>query len=382
MRNTQKLLLLITFILILAFPATALAAELPSAARPGHSAWINPQDQIVVSGNYELQSGQTLEGNLWVYGGNAKLDQDSTVTGNVILIGGNFFGDGNVNGSITAIGGSADLGDHAVIHGNVRLIGGSFTRANGARVEGQVITENRGPFQFTGPSRVQVPGVDVRVDPFWSFLSLLFRAFLTAAIAVLVVMFLPRHTERVSNVVMTQPLISGGLGLLTIIIVPIVLVVIMITIILIPVSILGFLILALTIVFGWIAIGVEIGQRMAAAFKTEWVLPVSAAIGTFVLTLVADGIGRIPCVGWLVPAVIALLGLGGVLLTRFGTQVYPTFGPGTPIPPSGPSYPVTPTPPAEPTPYDRGPIVYPPDEGPSGSGTVTSPAPPEEPPAA
>ncbi|MGE5221875.1 MAG: hypothetical protein ACM3PY_05535 [Omnitrophica WOR_2 bacterium] len=370
MRNAKKLLLLIILMLILAFPATALAAS------SGHEAWINPQDQVVLGGNYQLQSGQTLEGNLWVFGGTANLEQGSAVTGNVILMGGNLNSDGNVNGSITSTGGSVDLGDHAIVHGNIRLIGGSLSRASGARVEGQVTTENRGPGQ------VQTPVVNTRVsNPFWSFLSLLFRAFLTAAIAVLVVMFLPKHTERISHTVMTQPLISGGLGLLTIIIVPIALVVIMITIILIPASLLGFLLLALTIVFGWIAIGVEVGQRLAAAFKTEWVLPVSAAVGTFVMTLVADGIGRIPCVGWMVPAIIGLLGLGGVILTRFGTQDYPPYGPAASILPPGPAAPVTPAPPAEPGPYE-GPLVYPPDEGPSASGSAIYPAPTEEPPAA
>ena len=44
------------------------------------------------------------------------------------------------------------------------------------------------------------------------------------------------------------------------------------------------------------------------------------------LTLVTFGIDSIPCVGWLAPFFVTALGLGGVLLTRFGTQDYPPGG--------------------------------------------------------
>jgi len=67
----------------------------------------------------------------------------------------------------------------------------------------------------------------------------------------------------------------------------------------------------------------EVGQRISLALHQDWPLPLSAALGTFVLNFVANGIGFIPCVGWLVPFLIGLLGLGAVLLSRFGTQAYP-----------------------------------------------------------
>jgi hypothetical protein len=152
-------------------------------------------------------------------------------------------------------------------------------------------------------------------------------------------------------------LITGGLGLLTVVVTPLVVLVMVITIILIPVSLLGILLLAIMVVFGWIAIGAEVGHRLEAAFKTEWALPVTAGLGTFLLTLVVDGIGQIvPCVGWLVPSAVGLLGLGAVLLTRFGTQDYPTY-----LPPAGgtlnlvvPPAPVPPESPAEEVPPSSG----------------------------
>jgi len=56
-------------------------------------------------------------------------------------------------------------------------------------------------------------------------------------------------------------------------------------------------------------------------------LPLSAALGTFVLNFVTNGIGFIPCIGWLVPFMVSMLGLGAVFLSRFGTQPYPQVVP-------------------------------------------------------
>jgi len=105
-------------------------------------------------------------------------------------------------------------------------------------------------------------------------------------------------------------------------------VVLAITIIFIPVALIGLLVLGFAIAFGWIAIGLEVGQRMARMFHQEWALPLSAALGTFVLYFVANGIGFIQCIGWIVPFLISMLGLGAVVLSRFGTTIYP---PGEPV---------------------------------------------------
>jgi len=118
-------------------------------------------------------------------------------------------------------------------------------------------------------------------------------------------------------------LIGGSIGLLTLLVVIVLGVILAITIILIPVTLIGILILAFAIAFGWIALGLEVGQRTAMVLHQDWPFPLSAAVGTFILNFVAYGIGFIPCIGWLVPFLINLIGLGAVLLSRFGTQAYP-----------------------------------------------------------
>ena len=117
---------------------------------------------------------------------------------------------------------------------------------------------------------------------------------------------------------------AGGVGLLALILTPIVLVLLALTCILSPISLLGALAVVVAWVFGRIAIGLEIGNRIAKAFDREWPLPLAAGVGTFSLALVVDSVGTfIYCVGWLIPLLVGLFGLGGVILTRFGTQKYP-----------------------------------------------------------
>jgi len=38
--------------------------------------------------------------------------------------------------------------------------------------------------------------------------------------------------------------------------------------------------------------------------------------------LVVNWLGSIPCIGWLIPAFVAMLGLGAVIISQFGTRVY------------------------------------------------------------
>jgi len=127
-----------------------------------------------------------------------------------------------------------------------------------------------------------------------------------------------------------------------------------ITILLIPVSLIGIVLLLVAGLFGWIAVGLEVGKRLAEAFKWELQAPAAAGMGTLVLTLVVGGLGLFPCVGWLAPFLVASIGLGAVMLTRFGSREYAsgaaavTAAPKPKLPPPPP-----PEPPAPPKPPAR-----------------------------
>ena len=155
-----------------------------------------------------------------------------------------------------------------------------------------------------------------------------------ALLAVLVVIFFDKPTVRVAKAAIDQPLITAGAGFLTAILTPMALIALTLTIILIPVTILTVLVLIVAWLFGLIAVGLEVGRRIAQLFNAEWAPAVSAGVGTFILFLVVGGLGEMVfCLGLLPQLLIGFWGLGAVIMTRFGTQDYApvSAAAGTPV---------------------------------------------------
>lgn len=322
-----SLILLLTAVLLLAFPGQALAQR-PSG------------DQVVFGGQFTLEDGEIINGNLAVFGGSALLEEGSRVNGSVAVMGGSVDIHGEVNGSINVIGGSVYLSETAHVRGDIVTVGGDVDREPGAQVDGSSRRSDPEDFrlpQFTRPGQF-TPNIGVNLRPIGAFLWFIFQSLALSALAVLVALFLLAPTQRVSQTIIVQPVISGAMGFLTLIIAPALLLLLAVTIILIPLSLLGFLALAVALVFGWIAVGLEVGHRLAGLFKTAWTAPISAGLGTLVLTIVASAIWQIPCIGWVAPFVVAMMGLGGVIMSRFGTRTYL----GNAITPPPPPPPVTP----------------------------------------
>ncbi len=318
MKKFVKIFMILCLLLAFILPAANALASSTQQVKPG--------SKLVLGGVYTLGDGETLNGDLIILGGSVALVDGSTVDGNVGMLGGNLQADGHITGSVIALGGLVQMSESTNVSGDVNVFGGQLQGEGQATIGGQINTDRSAslPLIIPGNARVAVPNLDLSFNPLWDFLWLLLQSFLWAALAVVVVLFAATPVRRVSQAVVTQPIISGGLGLLTAVVGPLVLVVITITIIGIPLAFLGLLALILAWAFGIIAIGTEVGERLAKMGKSDWAMPVSAALGTFILTFIIDTVGKvIPCVGWTLPVLVGLIGLGAVLLTRFGSRAYP-----------------------------------------------------------
>lgn len=279
-------------------------------------------DQVVFGGSYNLEKNQNLVGNLLIVGGSGSLDEGSNVTGDIVMLGGSLVVDGSVRGSISAAGGSVRLADHAVVNGDINLGGAAYSKSDSARVIGQVNQNTFNGFRIPNYQTYPQPVVRVNYQPITTILWALLQAFALAVLAVLLALFIPRPIERVAQTITSAPILSAGLGILTVIVAPALLILLALTILGIPLTLIGFLVLGLATLLGWVALGLEFGRRMAALFKSEWALPLATGLGTLILTLAARLIWEIPCVGWIIPVFATFAGLGGVFLSRFGTQVY------------------------------------------------------------
>jgi hypothetical protein len=294
---------------------------------------------LVVGQSYRLRSDETLNEDLTVVGGSAELEEGSKVNGNVAILGGSLSINGEVTGDVNAMGGVVSVGDTAVIHGNIQTLGATVSRSENATILGS-IGSGQPTVRLPGTAR---PTIQSGMQVIWKFISPIFQSFALAALAVLVSLFALRPMEHIGDAMTGQPFTAGGIGLLSAVVLPVMMVIISITIILLPVGLIGILALGLAFLFGWVSAGLVTGERLAQAFRQNWSGPVSAGVGTLALSLAAALVGSIPCIGWIAPFLVGVVGLGSVILTRFGLQAYPLPHPFIPQVPVSPQ-----EPPAEP----------------------------------
>ncbi len=300
-----------------------------------------PDDVTITGGDYTLAAGDTIDGDLLVLGGTVTIEDGATVTGDVVLLGGSTIVSGEVNGAVSLIGGSLELTETANVAGDVTRTGGSFERAAGATVGGSV-TDAPGLTNIfpVGPGIVVDANdtVNSADDPSRGLFGIIFGFFqavmwiLTATgLALLVSAFAPDQTTRVTATLRQAPWPSMFMGLLTAIAVPVLMlifVLLALTICLIPFSLLGALVVGVLYgmawLFGWIALGQLVGARLAEAFGLRNVNMVAATTtGTLLISIVGYLVASLPYVGALIAwFILPVLGIGAVMLTRFGLQPY------------------------------------------------------------
>jgi hypothetical protein len=297
--------------------------------------------KIIFGENFTLEKGQTMNGDLVVFGGNVVIEEGAAVEGSIVLFGGNLTQNGLVTGDVVMFGGNASIGGKGVVEGDAVTIGGQLSVAQGGEIKGERVTNIPAPVIETPKipeiPKPSAPGIEFSANPFFNALNMVFRALAVAALSMLVVVFLQPQVERVGQAIVHQPFVAGGIGLLTLFAAPLALVLLAVTIILIPVAFVSALLLVLAWLFGIIAIGQEVGERFTKAINQTWAPVLATGFGTFLLMVVGGSINMIPCVGWIVPFVIGLIGIGGVIMTWFGTrqaQGARMSAPAEPLPPA------------------------------------------------
>lgn len=371
----KRVIGLLIALLIVAFAATPAFAQ---GTRPGDrictggTTTVRSDDtvnSVVLFGcGARIENGARVRKDVVSFGGNVVIEQGVTVAGDVAVFGGNLSDAGEIQGDVTVFGGNITLDSTAVVAGNVTPMGGFLDRKEGAVVRGRT-TQGRMPVPPVPPSSsfpLAVGGglFGGTVGAVFGIVRGLLAALAIAAIGALTVSFWPQQTKQVGDVARDAALPSLGVGCLTTIVAFALGLLLIITICGIPITLVMWLAFALASLVGWIAIGRLVGEKIldAAKARETWHTPVIAVVvGILLLGL----IGVAPFVGGLVAFAIATMGIGAVVLTRFGTRAYPqtltpvsvapVVVPASPtppaplapiVPPAPPTPPVPPTPPA------------------------------------
>jgi hypothetical protein len=314
----------ITFILVLIFlsfalifPASAVIADSPQPR-------VSEGDKLLVGESYTLADGDTLNGNLVMIGGTLTAEEGSTVKGDIVVMGGTLTLAGKVEGDVSVLGGTGNIASSAEIAGSLVSTGGWLYVSPKARIQGtqSINTPNDRGFDFSKLFN-NTPVFQNTRNPFSAALWAVFRTLALAALTALVVLIFPKQSLNTAETVRSSAAVSWLVGFLTFFILPLVLVVMAITIILIPAILVLLFALMAGIIFGFIALGYEIGRKLEEMFNVDWAPPVSAGIGVAILSIVLHAVSLIPCLGFISVSIVVLIAVGVILLSRFGTRKYP-----------------------------------------------------------
>jgi len=287
------------------------------------------QDAIV-GGSYILKSGDRRSTDLTVIGGQVELQGQSLVEGNVVIVGGEAAIDGEVRGDVVALGGQVTLGQTAIIDGDL-VIFGTVRRHADAQVKGNTVEGLRldGISEYMAriyPGRLESQTAPLPVKPATrpreagraagSLVTLL----VTLGATALVMMLLPTQVGRAGHAMQGHALLSLATGGLTTILVLILLPILIVLCLGIPFAIVLAIAFILCGVMGWAAAGRMAGRKILRALRSGGASPLAETLlGTLAITLLS----LVPCLGYLFATGVLFWGVGGTVLTRLGTSVYP-----------------------------------------------------------
>jgi hypothetical protein len=273
------------------------------------------------------------------FGGNVTVEEGETVKGAVVF-GGNLDVLGTVTGDAVCFGGRLKLGPHAVVRGNAVNFGGNAEIDPGAKVHGDTVRAGNGvPFNVSGPfghfgrfghhsgDEGHVARRVVGVVSKGAKLALL------AFCALLLTVFLPQHLYRIEEHLtgaFPRSALMGLAGMVGLPLIALILVATCVGILLLP---LLALVAFATAVMGYVAFAHILGQRLlstASVFVQILVgllLLQSAGIVAALVALpggafsVAAGVFQ--ALDTFVCIVVSFLGIGAVLLSRWGRNALP-----------------------------------------------------------
>jgi len=299
------------------------------AKRP--SAEASPPDNI----HWRKSSAKVHIGSSIVVG------EDELVTDPVVAIGGNVTVLGRVDDDVVAVGGSVRLGPKARVRGDVTAVGGRVDQERGATIGGTVNEVRIGPqfnfkpwHMFDG---VWFDGWDA-IGSSFRLIGTVMRVSLVLLLVLLVALIASRPVQRIADRVGRDPWMSGFTGLLAqLLFIP----VLVVTVVILAVSIIGIPLLLLVpfaivaflvaMLVGFSGVALRVGRWAVGHERPAFVALAVGVVLVSAVALLARTLSLLPVPLWPISWFLALtaflleyvawtVGLGGALLTRFGTR--------------------------------------------------------------
>jgi cytoskeletal protein CcmA (bactofilin family) len=296
---------------------------------------------LVEEEDYENEEGIDVggSGDRVRVGAGIRVAEGELIEGDVVAVGGSVHIDGTVEGDVVAVGGGVHLGSNAVVDGDVTSVGGTIDREPGAVIHGTV-----DEVAFGAPHIAW--GADWGPGPFFAGVTGLIGTIVWITILLLLVclayLFARRPIERMEYRVGTSAWKAALVGLVAqLLFIP----ALVLTCVVLAISIIGipflllvpFAVLALVIgaLLGFTAVAKRLGHTAEDRFGWRHANPyLSIVIGVGLIMMMSffgNALGVVggplkvfgavlTILGIIAQYVAWTIGLGVLLLTRFGTR--------------------------------------------------------------
>ncbi|MBN2303995.1 MAG: hypothetical protein JXQ72_05935 [Anaerolineae bacterium] len=281
---------------------------------------------------FDLAAGEQRTGDQVVMAYEINLETGSVVDGDVTLTGNQVDLSGTVDGDVVVIADRLTVSDDAYVSGDLVVCVKNLNLSAQATVGGEFKEECDSSSRVSVSKLIDSGWNSWREGWFFRVSSAVIGSFLFGALAALGTVVVPRPLVRMSETIRRSPLVTGGVGCLTMVVAVGLTVVYVISLLLIlpavllPFVVLFWLLIALLSLLGWVALAEPFGIIVFRVLRvSEQPRMINAAIGGITLVLLL----RIWSVFWftawvgvLATVVLGSVGLGAVLLTRAGTRSF------------------------------------------------------------
>ena len=284
------------------------------------------------------ENGRT--GDIVKFGEDFEIELEERIEGDVVAIGGSITVRGSVDGDVVAIGGNIEVDSTGEITGDAVSVGGSVQRREGGKIAGDEVSIGGFtiPFNFDKPE-LGLPSFLKRTT---SLIGKVIRMTILIIIALLLAVFLPKPIVKVENTIHNRFFTTLGLGILGEILICPLLIALTVSIIGIPFVPLAILALIAALIFGYSGVSLLLGRIFIERINLKNISPLTTVVFGVILIELISLLGRliglggglfsgmgifVGILGFLVTYIAWTLGLGAVILSRFGTR--------EPIAPSG-----------------------------------------------
>jgi hypothetical protein len=273
--------------------------------------------QFLLGDVYILNSDERINGDIAGIDTRLTIEKRAIVNGSVSAIGSQVTVDGIINGDINSFGGSVTLGESAQIRGNINHIASTIEISPGAGITGEInafsLPEESQPENLNIPE----PAKEMFKPRGWVIFQVV-RVGLLLISNVLIIYLFKDPTMRVIKQLRSQVLVSWIVGIVLAFSTPLVAIVLLISICLSPIGLLLLILLFLVKIWGWTLISHIIGESLVNWLKLDWGSLGIVILGSLIVGLFMILFSFIPFVGIIINWIISALGVGSIVLGRFG----------------------------------------------------------------